>query len=362
MADKRSDILSFNNEHLALFHDREIVVDKELPKYSLIKKEVENFKNHQFEEEDGGEPMSEDQAVEAEYVSRSFKKKDAIKELIRNYEKIRDGNIRQVNIFINKYMFNDIFSSFNMYKMTNNLITADGAIPFEGESGDNSSKKKKKKHNIFRKLSDIIKSKIKEAEDIYAIDVLEFFSQVKGLTKSNKDAYVNRLCGYIVALKNCDSSGQTALKEQLVRDMVINKYESVLYANDMYYVVTEDQVVNFVKKTEKGVRLTYVKNYMRIIPPEVVSKINETNKMEIFDNYVILHYDPECKGFAETIEETKKRRDPILFGVIKGSKKLYYVTDWIDEFCDLTLDKFVETLQTSKDALKMPAVIDITKK
>lgn len=361
MTTKKSDILSFDNKHLALFHDNEIVVDKELPKYTSITQEVENFKTLQYEE-DEDEPMTEQQYAKAEYISSSFKKKNAIKELIHNYEKIRDGNIRQVNIFINKYMFNDIFSSLNMYKMsiTNNIVTTDGSMPFEGESTN--SKKKKKKHNIFRKLSDILKSRIKEAEDIYAMDVLEFFSQVKGLTKTNKDAYVNRLCGYIVALKNCDSSGQTALKEQLVRDMVINKYESVLYANDMYYVVTEDQVVNFVKKTEKGVRLTYVKNYMRIIPPEVVERINETNKMEIFDNYVILHYDPDYSAFAETIEETKKRKDPILFGVIKGSKKLYYVTDWIDEFCDITLDKFVETLQTSKDALKMPAVIDISKK
>ena len=83
------------------------------------------------------------------------------------------------------------------------------------------------------------------------------------------------------------------------------------------------------KKTEKGVRLTYVKNYMKVIPPEVVEKINTVNDMEIFDNFVILHYDPELKSFAETIEETKKRRDPILFGLIKGSKKLYYITDWM---------------------------------
>jgi hypothetical protein len=160
-------------------------------------------------------------------------------------------------------------------------------------------------------------------------------------------------------LKNCDVSGQTALKEKLVRDMVVNKYESVLYANDMYYVVTEDQVVDFVKKTEKGVRLTYVKNYMRVIPPEVVAKINEVNKLEIFDNYAVLHYDPECRAYAETIEETKKRMDPILFGLIRGSHKLYYITDWIDEFCNLTLDKFVETLQIQKDSLKMEEKVPI---
>lgn len=33
-----------------------------------------------------------------------------------------------------------------------------------------------------------------------------------------------------------------------------------------------------------------------------------------------------------------------MFGVINGSKKLYYVADWIDEYCDLTLDKVIEIL------------------
>jgi hypothetical protein len=28
--------------------------------------------------------------------------------------------------------------------------------------------------------------------------------------------------------------------------------------------------------------------------------------------------------------------------LIKGSKKLYYICDWVDEYCDLTLDKVVE--------------------
>ena len=360
MANK-SDILSSDKNHLSLLYDRDITVDKELPKYTRIKEEVEKFKKMpaEYEAEDDDTPMSLNQALASDAMEKSFRKQNAIKELLRNYEQIRDGNVRQVNIFINKYMFNDIFSSFNMYKSS--FVTPNEI--FEGEeieiSDSGKKKKKKKSHNIFRKLSDIIKSKIKEADDIYAMDVLEFFSQVKGITKANKDSYVNRLTGYIVALKNCDASGQTALKEQLVRDMLINKYESILYANNMYYVVEEGQIVDFVKKTEKGVRLTYVKNYMRVIPPEVVEKINTANDMEIFDNFVILHYDPELKSFAETIEETKNRRDPILFGLIKGSKKLYYMTDWIDEYCDLTLDKFVESLQISKDSLKMPAVIDV---
>jgi len=40
----------------------------------------------------------------------------------------------------------------------------------------------------------------------------------------------------------------------------------------------------------------------------------------------------------------ERRKDPILFGVINGRRQLYYVGDWTDEFCDLTLDQIVDTL------------------
>ena len=361
MAEKKSDILSSDGLHLKMMSDRSgITVDKELPKYTNIREEVETFKNRKAPSTQVLNNLSLSEDALASDVRNSIREKEELKEAMKQYEKIRVGSVREVNIYINKHMFDDIFSSFNAkYSTPNEIVFEDTSNPISIMDGVPSKKKQKRWKPIVQKLSDLLKVKSKELEETYSFNVLEFFAQVKGLTKQSKDAYVDRLIGYIIALKNCDVSGQTALKEKLVRDMVVNKYESVLYANDMYYVVTEDQVVDFVKKTEKGVRLTYVKNYMRVIPPEVVAKINEVNKLEIFDNYAVLHYDPECKAYAETIEETKKRMDPILFGLIRGSHKLYYITDWIDEFCNLTLDKFVETLQIQKDSLKMEEKIPI---
>ena len=358
MSKQKSDILTNDGLHLKMMYDT-ITIDKDLPKYSLIKKEVEKYKEENLSATLAIEEAEESEMdVDVNDLRHSLRERDAIKDIIRNYDKIRFGNIRDVNIFINKHLFSDVFSGFNEYgtkaSFSNNVFNIDNAV-----FSDVKEEKKKKKFAVFRLLSEIMNTKSKELEETVSVSVLEFFARVKGLAKENKDTYVDRLAGYIVALKNCDVSGQTALKEKLVRDMVINKYESVLYAQGHYYVVTEPQVVDFVKKTEKGVRLTYVKNYMRVIPPEVVEKIKEMNKLEIFDNYAVLHYDPDALAYGETIEETKKRRDPILFGLIKGSNKLYYVTDWIDEFCDLTLDKFVETLQIDKNALKLPETINV---
>jgi hypothetical protein len=46
-----------------------------------------------------------------------------------------------------------------------------------------------------------------------------------------------------------------------------------------------------------------------------------------------------------TKAEVEKAKDPILFGVVKGTRNLYYIGDWIDEYCDLTLDKFLSVLE-----------------
>ena len=70
-----------------------------------------------------------------------------------------------------------------------------------------------------------------------------------------------------------------------------------------------------------------------------------------------MHYDPENRysdmTHKEKVKEEDKKRDPILFGVIAGSNKLYYITDWVDDYCNLTLDEFVTVLQMDKESLKI---------
>ena len=64
----------------------------------------------------------------------------------------------------------------------------------------------------------------------------------------------------------------------------------------------------------------------------------ELLRFDCFDHNPHYHYDPEGKSTQMTKEEIERMKDPILFGVFKGSRRLFYITDWIDEYCDLTLD------------------------
>ena len=110
--------------------------------------------------------------------------------------------------------------------------------------------------------------------------------------------------------------------------------------------VTEEQIYDFYKSIneDKDLKLTWIANFTRIIPSDLVKLKKTLDNKELFDNYVILHYDPEGTAMDLTEEQKEIKRDPILFGVMQNSRKLYYVGDWKDEYCDLTLEDMFEEL------------------
>ena len=213
---------------------------------------------------------------------------------------------------------------------------------------------KSAKNNIFNKIKSFFKKNETEVkEDEKYMDALQFFSLVKASSKESVATYRDRVSDYLKSIHNAVTVGQTALVEDLLRALVTNKYESVLFAEGLYYVVNEQQMVSFVKQCEKGIKLEYVKNFTRPMPQDIVDKIAKINQLEVFDNYVVLYYDPDGKIYKETAKEEAKRKDPIIFGVIAGSEKLYYVADWVDEYCDLTLEAFIDAIGVKKDELHM---------
>ena len=213
---------------------------------------------------------------------------------------------------------------------------------------------KSAKNNIFNKIKSLFKKRESEVkEDEKYMDALQFFSMVKASSKESVATYRDRVSDYLKSIHNAVTVGQTALVEDLLRGLVTNKYESVLFAEGLYYVVNEQQMVSFVKQCEKGIKLEYVKNFTRPMPQDIVDKIAKINQLEVFDNYVVLYYDPDGKIYKETAREEAKRKDPIIFGVIAGSEKLYYIADWVDEYCDLTLEAFIDAIGVKKDELHM---------
>jgi hypothetical protein len=178
------------------------------------------------------------------------------------------------------------------------------------------------------------------------ITVVEFFTQ---LTKSYEELtpIAEIAEHYQKALTQAKTMGQVALLQKLEDLMDMVKGEAVLIAMGLKKYVTEKQVVDFYEKVgeDKNLKLTWIKNFNRVIPEKVYEIKKDIDERKIFDNYVILHYDPQDNGEKLTKEEIEKKKDPILFGVIKNSRKLYHIADWKDEYCDLTLEEMFKILK-----------------
>ena len=80
----------------------------------------------------------------------------------------------------------------------------------------------------------------------------------------------------------------------------------------------------------------------------------------VFDNYVVAYYSDLIHRAVATQQKVsakeeqkvrERRRDPILFGVIKNSRKLYYICDWTTDTDDLTLEKLEKELGVTRSSL-----------
>ena len=143
-------------------------------------------------------------------------------------------------------------------------------------------------------------------------------------------------------IQNAKLNGQVALVEELTHKRQTTIHEDALVILGYSRFVTESMLVELAERSDKAFRLDWVKNFTRIIPNHVTERKKKLDESLIFDNYAVLHYDPDGKGNKLTQAEIQAKKDPILFGVVKNSRRLYFVADWIDTTCTLTFEELLK--------------------
>lgn len=320
-------LLTDDKKHVEIL--THIRVDKSLPKYRVMaeasKGETDKFNNRNTT------PFNDSN----EYANSLLKNSDALSyDSLKKFMDERGQNVTDFNIrvsdSINRVMDATTMSGF---VVSNN---------WEGSVN-------RKKPSLWKVIVNYFKSDKKDKSEEKKernFDVIKFFTDVHGLIDDESaKKYVDRVSDYIECIGYTEKTGQVALKEKLIKNLVINKLESVLYSKGMYRAITEDVIVRLAQHAPKPLSLDYIENYVRNIPLEAIKNKIEADKLQVFDNYCILHYDPDGESLAKTdkekAEEVRKKKDPILFGLINGSNKLYFVSDWTDELCTLTWDEMV---------------------
>lgn len=134
------------------------------------------------------------------------------------------------------------------------------------------------------------------------------------------------------------SNGQVALAARLEKEHRTIIGEVVLKKNGLDKYLTEADVVSLLQKSDRGIRVDFWNDYPDIVPEDVIESKRRADALRVFDNWCVMHYDPEGSALKQMKAE-EWRRDPILFGLVIGSDRLYYVRDWTTGKDDLTVGK-----------------------
>jgi hypothetical protein len=128
----------------------------------------------------------------------------------------------------------------------------------------------------------------------------------------------------------------------------------VLHATGYRKYVNRHDVIKMIDnvKPKNSVKIVELENYPRAIPDENADAIEKARDLEIFDLFVVIYTDltdeevhtPAQKQFAA------RNKDPVVLGLFLNDvlkfqhDRMYLITDWEDEFCDLTFTKMIEKM------------------
>lgn len=217
--------------------------------------------------------------------------------------------------------------------------------------------------------SEVTNKDEKKEPDTKEMSVSEYFDYVKGMKQQTRSEEVRQMADVCMnLLKKFELLGQTEAAKKAKNAFDVMSKDLVLYEKGITTYVHIDDVTKYLKQiADHSVKLIELENYPREIPDDVVDKWLAVK--DLFDAAYIVFTDytehtedkntvAAAQGKTSTTKEINKKRkekDPILFGVLKvdsGTKtlrnntyeKLYFIADWVDEYCDLTFDKLVEKM------------------
>ena len=171
----------------------------------------------------------------------------------------------------------------------------------------------------FRRAHDML------ARNVISDDIEKAAAQLKSLVEKTR------------------ANGQGTLAARLEDEHRAIIAETVLKKNGFHSYLTEKDAIELLQKSRAGIRIDFWNDYPDIVPESVLETKRKADALRVFDNWCVMHYDPDGSALRQMKDE-EWRRDPILFGLVVGSDRLYFVSDWTTGTDDLTVDKVCRML------------------
>ena len=193
-------------------------------------------------------------------------------------------------------------------------------------------------------------SAVVKNDDERVLNPYEYFQSVKDKIQTMDNEKLTTIYNNAVHLaETYKKTGQKKGLQKLVFHIEsIMKEKQVLDAGITKFVYRDDIEEYIQNVADKQVVILDIASYERSIPDEVVEAMMKVK--DLFDEFYIVCTDYNGK-MAKQVEKERREKDPILFGVFldRGrsaiNERFYYIGDWVDEYCDLTLDKMVAEMK-----------------
>ena len=201
----------------------------------------------------------------------------------------------------------------------------------------------------------------------------EYFKGVKTKQQKITDKKILDELNYLPSqIEELNLLGQTSLANKLKKDIVKLTKERILLANGFDTYIYRKDVTKYIELVkDKKVYICELEKFPRLIPEEAKQKLLKAKSLNIFNDFWVVYVDYTNDSDSILTEkekkERKKNRDPIIFGTFENPEKepinkMYFICDWVDEYCDLTLDQMVKKLVENDSNYKPQVIIkDINK-
>lgn len=163
--------------------------------------------------------------------------------------------------------------------------------------------------------------------------------------------------------KFLDNGQQDSAERLLFHVRNVRREQEVISAGFTTFIYRDDLDLYITNVAKSVVKITDIASFERKIPDEQSVLIQKARPL--FDEIYIVFTDYTGKE-ERKIENKDRARDPIALGVFKSKNnkiwnhRFYFICDWIDDYCDLTLDKYVTEMIAADHLEPVKVANDIT--
>lgn len=189
--------------------------------------------------------------------------------------------------------------------------------------------------------------------DKIEITAKQYFEDLKDKKNKIEDSALEKVYENCMTLLNkYKITGQKDAMKKLIFHLECVEKEREIVKKGIDTFIYLSDIKEYIEKVPKRVvKCIELERFEREIPDDIVMALSEVK--DLFDEFFVVFTDYT----REHEKKIEKERDPILFGMFKQVEtstvieRMYFIGDWEDEYCDLTLDKMVNEMKsiTSKN-------------